>query len=233
MLKRAGAAGVTELSVCGTSPDDWIYCIDAQKKFQGLENFPVVYSSIGIHPWFLKGRNGAPSRPNDAGFQRLEKLLRDNPMLSVGETGLDFSDPFGSRTEQEVCFAAHLDLARELNRPVTVHCVQAWGRMVEMVKKHPAPKILLHAYSGSVELIPELMKLNCWFSFGLAVMNPKSKKARAAVVAVPADRLLIETDSTGDPGKLIQVARATGELRGVSVDEISELTFRNAQQLFS
>ena len=81
-------------------------------------------------------------------------------------------------------------------------------------------------------LIPELAKLNCWFSFGEAVMNPNAKKTRASVAAVPDDRLLIETDSAGEPEKLMPVARAVAELRGVSIEKIAELTFTNAQSLF-
>ena len=159
-------------------------------------------------------------------------MVRGFPMLGIGECGLDFCDRFTNRAEQGECFAAHLDLARELDRPVTVHCVQAGGRLVEILRDHPARRILLHAYSGSAELIPELMKLNCWFSFGEAVMNPNAKRVRAAAVAVPADRLLIETDSVDEPDKLIEVARAVAALRGVSVEEIAEMTFNNTQSLF-
>jgi TatD DNase family protein len=110
--------------------------------------------------------------------------------------------------------------------------VQAWGRLVEIIQAHPAPRIILHAFGGSPELIPELTQLNCWFSFGPAVVNPKFKKARAAVVAVPAGRLLIETDSAGEPETLIGVAHAVANLRGVSTEEIAEQTLQNAQKLF-
>jgi TatD DNase family protein len=153
-------------------------------------------------------------------------------MLSVGETGLDFREKFNNRAEQDNCFRAHLELATELDCPVAVHCVQAWGKMLEIFHDYPKPKKILHAYGGSVELIPGLMKLNCWFSFGEAVMNPKFKRAREAAAAVPAERLLIETDSEGEPEKLMPVARAVAELRGVSVEEIAARTFENSQELF-
>ena len=81
-------------------------------------------------------------------------------------------------------------------------------------------------------MIAKLAKLNCWFSFGEAVMNPNAKKARAAVAAVPDERLLVETDSDGEPEKLIEVARAVAELRGLPIDDLAELTFTNAQSLF-
>ncbi len=244
MLERATAAGVAGMAVCGTSPSDWaqvFQCSEAGSTgglavFQGLEVSPQIYLGIGLHPWFVPADGGINSKEWKDSFQTLEACLAEDKteaaMLWLGETGLDFSERFTNRIEQEECFAAHLDLARELDRTVTVHCVQAWGRMVEILREHPAPNVMLHAYSGSEELIPELIKLNGWFSFGEAVMNPKAKRARAAVIAVPADRLLIETDSDGEPEKLIDVARAVAELRGVPVEEIAELTFNNAQTLF-
>jgi len=245
MLDRAAAAGVYGMAVCGTSPENWAQVVG--RATSRLELFPTkgcrLSLLIGIHPWFVGCRAGVETSPKTAimdrgykreeDFQTLGKLLRQHSEVGVGETGLDFCDRFENRREQEACFVAHLNLARELDRPIAVHCVQAWGRLIEILKEHPAPCILLHAYSGSAELIPELMKLNGWFSFGEAVMNPKSKKARASVVAVPAERLLIETDSAGEPEKLVDIARTVAELRGVPVEEIADLTFTNAQKLFA
>ncbi len=247
-MERAAAAGVERMACCGTSPADW------NQVLQLAEQFPQVIPMIGIHPWFVKGRDGSPSRPHNTArpavepylwkqnIQTLEKLLRENPGAGVGETGLDFQERFTNRAEQEASFAAHLDLARELNRPVAVHCVHAWGRLIEILREHPAPKIILHAFSGAPELIPDLVELNCWFSFCGSVTNPQAKRARASVVAVPTDRLLIETDSPdfspsgclppNEPANLIHVARAVAELRGVSVDEVANLTFFNARQVF-
>ena len=82
------------------------------------------------------------------------KLLRENPEAGIGETGLDFQERFTNRPEQEASFVAHLDLARELNRPIAVHCVHAWGRLVDILREHPAPRVLLHAFGGAAELIP-------------------------------------------------------------------------------
>jgi TatD DNase family protein len=149
---------------------------------------------------------------------------------------------YDNRAEQEECFAAHLDLARELNRPVAVHCVQAWGRLIEILREHPGPRILLHAFGGSAELIPELAELNCWFSFCGSVANPNAKRVRASAAAVPDDRLLIETDSPdfpppdcpvpNEPANLVHTARAVAELRGISAEKVAALTFSNAERFF-
>lgn len=246
VFERAAALGIAGMTVCGTSSNDWKNVLKLAEKFPdfGKEKCsPMQFvPMLGIHPWFVGSGVGAETPPKsvimDRGcnwkkdFQTLEKTVCDFPMLGIGETGLDFQSRFTNRSEQEASFATHLDLACELDRPIAVHCVQAWGRMIELLKKHPVPRVLLHAYSGSAELIPELIKLNGWFSFGPSVMNSASKRAREAVVAVPAVRLLIETDLVDEPETLIAVAGAVAKLRSVPVEKIARLTFDNAQNLF-
>ncbi|MDD3276865.1 MAG: TatD family hydrolase [Kiritimatiellales bacterium] len=249
VMLRAAAAGVEKIAVCL----DFSKPLKKEDEFfQGLEKSEAIYSMIGIHPWFVGCRAGAVTPPESAimdrgcnwreRFQRLEKLLLDFPMVGIGETGLDFQEKFTNRAEQEASFAAHLDLACELNRPIAVHCVKAWGRLIEILREHPAPRVLLHAFGGAPELIPELIELNCWFSFCGNVTNPNAKRVRASAAAVPAARLLIETDSPdfppagcelpNEPANLIHVARAVAELRGVSVEAFAEATFLNAIQVF-
>jgi TatD DNase family protein len=176
-------------------------------------------------------------------FQTLGKLLREHPEAGIGETGLDFQERFTNRTEQEACFAAHLELARELNRPVAVHCVHAWGRLVELLREHPAPRVLLHAFGGAAELIPELIKLNCWFSFCGSVTHPNAKRVRAAAAAVPENRLLVETDSPdftpagceppNEPANLVHIVRAIAGLRGIPVDRLADIVQKNGNELNS
>ncbi len=229
VLGRAAAKGVVKTVCCGTSPADW------SQIFRLAAEYSQVIPLVGVHPWFV-------FRDWRQSVQLLETLLREHPEAGVGETGLDFRSHFGNRAEQEASFAAHLDLARELNRPVEVHCVQAWGRLVELLREHPAPRVVLHAFGGAAELIPELVKLNCWFSFGGAVLNPKAKRVRSAVAAVPVDRLLIETDSPdfapegcpppNEPANLPHVAQAVAELRGTPVDMLAGIIFSNSRQFF-
>lgn len=236
---RAASAGAENVAICGTSSRDWKNVLELSKKFPGIGKEKCAPTQLvpmlGIHPWFC-------SRYWKNDFQTLEKLLMENPGAGIGETGLDFQERFTNCAEQEVSFAAHLDLARELNRPVAIHCVQAWGRMIEILRKFPEPKKILHAFGGSPELIPELTELNCWFSFCGNVTNLNAKRVRASAAAVPDDRLLIETDSPdfppvgtskpNEPANLIHVARAVAELRGVPVEQIAELTFRNSTDFF-
>jgi TatD DNase family protein len=229
VMARAAAAGVERLACCGASSRDW------KRVARLAEEYPQIVPMFGIHPWFV-----SKDWKND--FQTLEKTVRDFPLSGIGETGLDFQVRFTNRAEQEASFAAHLDLARELNRPIAVHCVQAWGRLIGILREHPAPRVVLHAFGGAPELIPELIDLNCWFSFCGAVTNPKAKRVRASAQAVPDGRLLIETDSPdfppagceppNEPAHLVLIARAVAELRGVSVERLAGITFLNESKVF-
>jgi TatD DNase family protein len=248
IVQRAADAGVVGMAVCGTCPNDWVYCIDAQNKFQGSAKSPAIFAMLGIHPWFVskgwKKEFQTLEAYCDGTHRFFQTLETDAPTQSVGigETGLDFQEKFKNRAEQEECFRAHLELAERLNRPVAIHCVRAWGRMLDILREYPGPKKILHAFSGAVELIPELTALNGYFSFCGNVTNPNAKRVRAAAVAVPVERLLIETDAPdfspagceapNEPANLIYVARAVAELRNVPVEEVAELTFRNAASVF-
>ena len=228
-MNRAGKAGVERMVCCGTGPGDW------QTVLRLSERFPQIIPMIGIHPWQV-------SADWKESFERLEKLLQENSHAGIGETGLDFQKRFTDRTGQEECFAAHLELARRLNRPVAVHCVHAWGKLTGLLREYRAPRVLLHAFSGAPELIPELVEMNCWFSFCGSVADPQSKRARAAVAAVPADRLLIETDSPdftpagclfpNEPSNLEHVARAVAALRCVSPECLSAVVYTGSKHLF-
>ena len=220
VLGRAAAAGVVKMVCCGTSREDWARVLEL------AETHRQVIPMLGLHPWFV-----TPDWRRD--FTVLEALLREYPGAGVGETGLDFQERFTNRAQQEESLAAHLDLARELDRPVAIHCVRAWGRLIDHLRKHPVPRVLLHAFSGVTELIPELVELNCYFSFCGAVADPRSKRMRAAAAAVPAKRLLIETDcpdfpppgcrTPNEPANLELVLRAVAELRGLSQEALADV----------
>jgi len=267
-MASAFDADIDRLACAGTSPDDWSRVAEITERFpQVIPSFglhPWFVKGRDISPSYPEDAARPALEPYlwKQNFHELENLLAENPEAGIGETGLDFSsfakapadaeamadktedrqERFTNRAQQEGCFAAHIDLARELNRPVVVHCVHAWGRLIEILREHSAPRVLLHAFGGAPELIPELSEMNCWFSFCGSVTNPNAKRVRAAAVAVPENRLLIETDAPdftpagmkppNEPANLVHAAHAVAELRRVSIEEIARITFNNAEAFF-
>ncbi len=197
----AGAGG--EMVVNGTHPDDWprVAALAAAHGF--------VRPAYGLHPWDV----GAP-RPADW-RERLVARLDADPRASVGEIGLDRwildsaapDDPRlagvrrASMGEQTEAFVAQFALAAARNRPVTVHCLRAFGELLPLLRDIPAPArgFLLHAYGGSAELVPELVELGAYFSFNPAFLDRSKGARQEAFRAIPEERLLCETDAPAMP----------------------------------
>lgn len=193
----AGANG--EMVVNGTHPDDW------SRVAALAAAHPFVRPAYGLHPWDA----GSP-RPEDW-LARLAARLDADPRASVGEIGLDRwildsarpDDPrlAGLRRapmeEQIAVFLPQLELAAARDLPVTIHCLQAFGELLPLLHDHPRPArgFLLHAYGGPAGLVPELVKLGAWFSFNPAFLDPRKTRQQEAFRAIPAERLLCETDA--------------------------------------
>ncbi len=172
--------------VNGTEETDW----DAVAH---LARHPGVHPAYGLHPWKLQ--------PSPGWEERLRQRLLADPGAGVGETGLDRNKGIADFDEQVAIFSTHLKLAAELDRPLTVHCLNAWGALVETLRGEslPARGFLLHAYAGSVEMVDQLVELGAYFSFSPAFADPKRKRALEAFSRIPPDRLLVETDAPSMP----------------------------------
>ena len=239
ILERARAAGVGEMWCNGTAEDDWQAVLDLATVHREIVPF------FGLHPWFVKGRS-----PD--WLARLEHFLDAVPS-GVGEVGLDRHLEDRDDPAQEAVFRAQLALAGERDLSVSIHCLKAWGWLLEVLATiDPLPRMLIHAYSGSAEVVQTLTAMGAYFSFGGNVLGPDHRRARAAVLAVPLDRLLIETDApallppegyrprvlrteAGDkynePANLPRIAEGIAELRGLSLDRLIEVTTENASRL--
>jgi len=120
---------------------------------------PIVLPSFGYHPWYLHDRTPDWQK-------NLEKFLDEIPS-AVGEIGLDRWKPDLPYAGQEDVFLAQLRLAARRNLPVSIHCLQAWGRLHELLRDTPCPArcFVLHSFGGPAEMIPALTQLGAYFSF--------------------------------------------------------------------
>ena len=172
-------------------------------------------------------------------------MLQAFPRAGVGEIGIDHAVAPRDDAEQETVFLAQLDLARRLNRPVSIHCRQAWGRLIELLDgfgELPCG-MLIHCFGGSAEVATGLVRRGGYISFSGSITRPNARKAGDAIRAVPAERLLIETDAPdilpttaqgplNEPANLRLVLAKAAELRGMPEADLAELTFRNATRFF-
>ena len=177
------AHGVSRCVVNGTSPEDW------PQVAQLAELYPeLIIPSFGLHPW---------KTPSPNWQQQLTSYLDNVPHACIGECGLDrWIKGYDIELQREV-FTAQLDLASQRNLPLSIHCLKAWGLLIEILESRPLPQrgFLLHSYSGSAELIPHLTELGAYFSFSGYFLHERKQNVRDAFSSVPSDRLLIETDA--------------------------------------
>lgn len=243
VLARAREAGVRVMICNSTSEHDW------ERVSRLAETVPGLVPCFGIHPWYMRDR-----RPDWR--EKLLDILRSTPS-AVGEAGLDRWREDRDEAEQEAVFREQLAAARELRRPIMVHCLKAWGWLMNLVEEEPPPAegMLLHAYGGPVELLAPLAARGAYFSFAGNALDPRKSRMRAALQAVPLDRLMLETDSPdlappqeycvasgrtvgsgryrNEPANLGRIAVAVAQLRGMSVPDLQRRLMENARRLLS
>lgn len=148
-----------------------------------------VLPSFGYHPWCIHERS-------DHWEAELNRMLDAHP-AAVGEIGLDRWKEGLNYDGQEDVFVTQLRIAAERNLPASIHCLKAWGRILELLQEGPVPErgFLLHSYGGPTEMVQAFARLGAYFSFPGYFLRAAKGRHREAFKSVPADRLLIETDA--------------------------------------
>ena len=242
-VARSGAVGVETAVVNGTCQEDW------RAVRAWVDAHPECRAAFGIHPWQAAGRSV------DWKLE-LRGFLERDPLATVGEIGLDHWVKDHDAADQKRLFLEQWELARELGRAATVHCVKAFEPLRQCLQHLPpaVPGFLLHAYSGPVELIPFFVEKGAYFSYSPYFLAERKRPQREAFRAMPADRILVETDSpelapppemnpwpltdpaTGSalnhPANLRTACESLAEILGCSAAEAAELTTANWRRLF-
>jgi TatD DNase family protein len=183
LLAACEKVGVVRMVVNGACEDDWPQVLRLARENK------IVLPSFGYHPWYLHERT-----PD--WLKNLEKFFDEIPS-AIGEIGLDRWKPDLPYAGQEEAFLAQLHFAAERNRPVSIHCLHAWGRLHDLLRENPRPAcgLVLHSFGGPAEMIPAFTKLGAYFSFPGYFLNERKFRQREAFKQVPPDRLLVETDA--------------------------------------
>jgi len=183
LLAACAQAGVARMVVNGACEGDWPQVLALARAN------PIVLPSFGYHPWYLHERT--------ADWQKNLETFLDEIPGAVGEIGLDRWKPDLSYEHQEEIFLAQLRLAAGRDRPASIHCLQAWGRLHDLLREHPRPKrgLVLHSFGGPAEMIPAFARLGAYFSFPGYFLHERKFRQRETFKQVPPERLLIETDA--------------------------------------
>ena len=228
VLDRAREAGVRGIVTIASDEED---AGDALR----LARRTGILSTAGIHP------HAAERAPE--GLARVRELLREDEVVAVGETGLDYYYDNAPRATQRASFEAQLDLAAETGKPVVVHSRDADEDMIAMLRGADASvRGVLHCFAGSTALFDAGVELGWYISFSGLVTFRTFEQAEL-VARVPGDRLLIETDAPylapvphrgkrNEPAFVAEVARAVGQRTGESPEDVAHRTSRNARAFY-
>jgi TatD DNase family protein len=205
--------------------------VDIANRFEG------VSASVGVHPMDVGDEL--------ADMSVLKPLAQQAAVVAIGETGLDYYYTKDSAELQRESFAQHLKLSSELAKPVIVHTRDAREDTLAVIREHGDSSVggVLHCFTESWEMAEQAIDLNYYISFSGIVTFKNAAELREVAKQVPLERLLIETDSPylapmpyrgkkNEPKYVVEVAHCIAELRGVSVEEIAEITSNNYDKLF-
>ncbi|MDR1777266.1 MAG: TatD family hydrolase [Desulfovibrio sp.] len=232
VLERARAVGLAQIGCVFLNPEDFA----SRKAF--FEADSDIFFLLGIHP--CEGQ-----RCNDENLAAMREAFNDARLKAVGEIGLDFHWKDCPREAQMLAFTAQLALARKLDRPVALHCREAEEQTLAILetlgfKDYP---LLWHCFGGGLKLARRILT-NGWH---ISVPGPVTYKGNAAlreaVAAIPAERLLLETDcpylapepwrgTRNEPANTVFTAHAAAAARGQSPEEVWQTCGDNARRFF-
>lgn len=233
VIAHAREHGVTSMNVVGCDWETSMQAVEIAEKYEG------IYAIVGVHP------NDA-----DTYCDELEAALgewaKHEKVVAIGEIGLDYHyDDNPSKDVQEIVFRRQIRLAREAGLPIAIHSRDAMEdtcRILREERREGDYRGIFHCFSGSYEQALICLKMGFYISVGGPLTFPNSKKLPNIVSKIPIDRLLIETDSPylapqprrgkrNEPAFVRFVAEHIAELRGMTVEEVAEITTTNALRL--
>ena len=203
------------------------------------EGFEPVYAAVGIHPEEAQPMTSADD-------DRLAAWAAQEKVVAIGEIGLDYywEKDEEKRALQRTIFVRQLDLARQLDLPVCIHDREAHGDMLKLLKTEGrGMRGVLHCYSGSWEMAAELLKGDWYFGIDGPLTYKNAAKLPEIVQRLPAERILVETDSPylspmpfrgkrNEPAHVLHVAEKAAELRGESLEVFARATRQNTRDLY-
>ena len=183
LVAEAQAAGVTKLLTVGTDEDSCKLALAAAEAHPG-----VVFAAVGLHPNSATGWSQSDR-------EWIRRLASHPSCVAVGETGIDLYRDNAPLADQQAAFIAHCEIARELDKALVIHTRAADQETLEILDAHAQGlRVILHCFSMA-ERIAECVERGWWISFAGNVTYPSAADLRTASLAVPANRLLVETDA--------------------------------------
>ena len=201
------------------------------------ERYDHVYSSVGVHP-LQKIDQPVPE------VEQLVALARAPKVVAIGETGLDNFYSAESHQWQRDSFIRHLQASQQTGLPIIIHTRDAREETLELLRQYPLQAAgVMHCFTETWEMAEAAIELGFYISFSGIVTFKSANELREVVSRVPLDRILVETDSPwlapvphrgkqNEPQYVREVAETVADLKGVSLEQLAEITTQNFHRLF-
>jgi TatD DNase family protein len=234
VLDRALAAGVSRIVTVGTTAASSITSVALARQY------PFLAAVVGIQP-----NHVAEAALND--WDEIVRLVDFEPVVALGESGLDRHWHYTPFPQQEDFFVRHLELARRKNLPVVIHCREAEADVIRLLRedfdRHGPVRGVMHSFTGDQGAAEACLAMGLFLSFAGMVTYKNAQDLRTVATNVPLGRLLVETDSPylapvpvrgkrNEPANVIHTAICLAQLHGVEVAVMAENTTRNARAFF-
>lgn len=201
-----------------------------------VNKYDKVYGTIGIQPEEIH-------KMTRESIKIIEDNINNPKIIGIGEIGLDYYWDDSKKEEQKNVFRQMLDLARKYHKPVVIHSREAIQDTYDILKEYSDIKCVLHCYSSSLEMAKTFIKMGVRLGIGGVLTFKNSKKLVEVVKEIPLEYLLLETDSPylspepfrgkqNIPNNIYIVAQKIAEIKGISTEEVLNVTTRNAIRQF-
>lgn len=231
LMEEMEKNGVDHIVNCGSSREGM------RKSIELSREFPIIYAAVGIHP------SNADEYTSDT-EKELKEFLKDGKTVAVGEIGLDYywEDNPSKELQMEV-LKSQVNIARDAGKPVIYHIRDAYGDMMDFLRKNSDVPGVLHSFSGSPETAGEVVSLGYYLGVGGVVTFKNAKKLPEVIFQTPIDRLLTETDApyltpvpyrgkTNRSDFISYVVDAVASIKGLGKEETAEILYENSMKFF-
>ncbi|OGX39349.1 MAG: hypothetical protein A2984_02570 [Omnitrophica WOR_2 bacterium RIFCSPLOWO2_01_FULL_41_12] len=230
VISRAKEKGVGFIINIGSSLKGSQESIELSKKYD------FIYATVGLHP------HEADNFDSQA-ETTLENLVRNEKVVAIGETGLDYFKNYSKAENQKKLFISLVKLAKDLNLPLIIHSRQAQDDTLKILKEAMPIKAVVHCFSGGDDFLKKCLDLGFFISFTCNITYPKAENLRNLVKETPIDRLFLETDAPflppqelrgkrNEPAFVEILAGEFARIKEISVEEVAKITTENAKNFF-
>ena len=233
VLKRSKEVGIEKLLTICTTLDSFL------KIKQLVKKDDIIYGTYGIHPHEAKNDKVTSN-------QIIDEINKNEKIIGIGETGLDFYYNFSDEKDQIKSFEEHIKASIVLNIPLIIHSRNAEKQMLEIFNeyKNHDLKILMHCFTGSKKFAESLLNLNAYFSASGIITFKNSVDLQETFKSIPLEKTLIETDSPylapvpnrgkkNEPSFVKYTAKKLADIKEISLSDLIKNTTSNFNRLFS